>query len=483
MQSTSSNKEKKYDIVLISIQRDSLSTNSRKKDGLNRLPPLGLMYLGSYLNKMGFKTKILDIPVNRLDEIINFVKKSITRILGFSITTSTFKITKRFLEENKQVFSNNIIILGGVHASSMPETCFKEIEKMDFLVYGEGEKILYNLLKELNKINCEKKDLHKIKKELNSINGLCYRINDKININKKPNLIENLDDIPFPKRDRLSKYIPPPNQYKKLPVAHIMASRGCSYNCSYCLIGSMYSSTRYRSVENVIKEINYLLGLGVKEIHIWDDCFTSNYLWVKKFCERIIKENIKFSWSCFSRVDTIDEKLLRLIKSAGCWCIFYGIESANKDQLKLINKNICLKRAEDIIKITKNLGICTRVSFMLGLPGENIKKAKKTINFAIKLNPDYIQFCYTTPFPGTQLYKNYHKYGTLESNFSNYSLWDPVFIPFGYKTKKDLIKIKKYAFRRFYLRPSYILNQLKSIKSYEDFIRFVKGCFFLINYL
>ena len=476
-------KNKDYDILLISIQRPSLTTNSKRSDGLNRLSPLGLMYLSSYLAKKGFKSKILDVPLNELNKIVKLIKEYDIKSVSFSTCTSTIDIIVDILRKKKTAFNNKIVILGGVHASAMPESCLKEIKEADFLVVGEGEKILSGLLRNLKKINYEKHNIQKIKKQLDKINGLCYRIKDKIRINKKPNVVKNLDDIPIPKRERVTDYTPPPNQYKNLPVSHIITSRGCDFKCSYCSVGNMSSRARYRSIDNVLKEIKYLLSLGIKEIPIWDECFTTNYQRVEDFCEEIIKEKINFSWSCFSRTDTVDEKLLRLMKCAGCWCIFYGIESANEEQLKLINKNISLERAEKIIKITKKLGIRVRASFMLGLPKEDVEKAKKTISFAVKLNPDYAQFCYTTPFPGTILYKQCRKYGRLEEDFANYSLWDPVFVPFGYKTKEELINVRKYAFRRFYLNPKHILSQLLSIRSYEDFIRLVKGGLFLLNYL
>ncbi|MFH1642964.1 MAG: radical SAM protein [Nanoarchaeota archaeon] len=482
--STSLNKEKKkYDILLVSVQRFSLATHSKKADGLNRLPPLGLMYLSSYLNKNGFKTKILDMLPNRLDEIIHFIEKCNIKVVGFTTCTATINLITTFLRKNSEIFSQKIVILGGTHVSAMPKSTLRKIDDIDFVVVGEGEKILSDLLKNLKKINYKKSDISKIRNRLNRMNGLCYRIGNNIRINKIPNTLKNLDEIPIPKRKGMANYVPPPNQYKKLPVAHIISSRGCNFKCSYCSVGNMSTEARYRSIDNVIKEIKYLLSLGIKEIHVWDECFTTNYQRVENFCKKIIKEDINFCWSCFSRVDTVDEKLLKLMKSTGCWCIFYGIESANEEQLKLINKNISLKKAEEIVKITKKIGISVRASFMIGLPGEHLMKAKKTIDFAVKLNPDYAQFCYTTPFPGTLLHKQHKKYGVLDAKFKNYSLWDPVFIPFGYKEKEDLIKVRKYAFRKFYLRPKYILNHLLSIRSYDDLTRLLKGSYFLLNYL
>jgi len=353
MEPRSFDRNKHYDILLISIQRLSLVTNSKKSDGLNRLPPLGPMYLSSYLTKGDFKAKILDVPLNELDKIVKWIKEHDIKVVSFTSCAATIEIIKDILRKSKTTFNNKIIILGGVHASAMPEACLKEIKEVDFLVVGEGEKILSQLLKNLKEIGYKKTSIGKIKEKLDEIDGLCYRIGNKTRINKKPSVVKNLDDIPIPERDSIDKYVPPPNQYKKLPIAHIITSRGCNFKCTYCSIGNTSSKARYRSISNVTKEIKYLLGLGAKEVHIWDECFTTNYARVEQFCKEIVKQKINFLWSCFSRTDTVDEGLLRLMKSAGCWCIFYGIESANEEQLKLINKNISLEKAEEIIKITK----------------------------------------------------------------------------------------------------------------------------------
>jgi magnesium-protoporphyrin IX monomethyl ester (oxidative) cyclase len=123
----------------------------------------------------------------------------------------------------------------------------------------------------------------------------------------------------------------------------------------------------------------------------------------------------------------------------------------------------------------KEVGIEARASFMLALPGETPEMALETIKFAIELDPDYAQFCITTPYPGTKLYKDAPLYGRLYQNYSKYSLWSPVFVPHGYKDENEVARIENLAMRKFYFRPRYIYNRLKKIRSVEDVLRYAKG--------
>jgi len=120
---------------------------------------------------------------------------------------------------------------------------------------------------------------------------------------------------------------------------------------------------------------------------------------------------------------------------------------------------------------------------MIALPGETPELAQKTINFAKKLNPDYAQFCITTPFPGTKLYNEVEKYGKLTKNFSEYNIWKPVFVPYGYKNRKEIEKMEKRAMNQFYLRPRYILSKAMKINSIEDIKRYTKGLRLLLGFI
>jgi radical SAM superfamily enzyme YgiQ (UPF0313 family) len=275
----------------------------------------------------------------------------------------------------------------------------------------------------------------------------------------------------------MRKYIPLPNQYKRLPVVHTTAIRGCPFRCTFCSNNIVFGrKIRAKSPERVIEEITSVTRLyGAREIAFWDDTFTINKKWATSLCNLIMKEKLDIVWSCYASVNTVDKELLQTMGKAGCWNIFYGFESGIQQLINNIEKEITIDQIRNVNKWTREAGIEVRASFMLGLPGETPALAKKTIEFAVELEPDYAQFSITTPFPGTKLYTQANKYGKLSLNFAQYTGWEPVFVPFGYKDGKELVKMEKLAIRSFYLRPRYVLNRIKKIRSTEDLIRYMKG--------
>jgi radical SAM superfamily enzyme YgiQ (UPF0313 family) len=237
-------------------------------------------------------------------------------------------------------------------------------------------------------------------------------------------LIQNLDALPFPARDLLpmDKYIPLPNQYKRKPVANLMALRGCPYQCTFCSANAVFGcSLRMRSAQRVYDEIKQLVDTyGIREISFWDDTLTVNKKWLHELCDLIISNHLDITWSCYARVNTVDLDLLKKMKKAGCWNIFYGIESGNQELLDRIKKGITLDQIRNAVKLTKKAGIEVRGSFMIALPGETPEMAHKTIDFAIELDPDYAQFSITTPYPGTELFEQAKQYGELSGDFSKF---------------------------------------------------------------
>jgi radical SAM superfamily enzyme YgiQ (UPF0313 family) len=283
----------------------------------------------------------------------------------------------------------------------------------------------------------------------------------------------------------MKKYIPLPNQYKKKPVVHMVAIRGCPYSCSFCSNNKVFGrKIRARSPEKLVEEIRYVIEkYGAKEISFWDDMMTTNKEWMYKFCDLLIRGKFDVTWTCYARVDSVDEPLLKKMKKAGCWNIFFGFEAGIQELLNNINKGITIKQIVEANRLCKKIGIEVRASFMIALPGETPELAKKTIEFAKRLNPDYAQFCITTPYPGTCLYENASKYGTLIQDFSRFNIWEPVFIPKGYKNAEQVKEMERIAMREFYIRPAYILSRIRKISSLEDILRYIKGLRFLVGFV
>lgn len=450
------------------------------------LPPLGLAMLAAVIKKENFKVAIIDSVVMNYSykEISEIIKKRQPKAIGISSITPTYHRSRELAEKIKRDFPDILIIIGGHHVTILPEKIIQD-NVFDIGVIGEGEITFVELLKKYRKGGYDK---NKLFSKLKNIKGIVFKNRKgKVIITKPRPLIENLDELPFPARELLPmhKYLPLPNQYKRKPVIHMTAIRGCPYNCTFCSNNKIFGrKIRARSPEKVIEEIKYVMKkYNAKEISFWDDTMTVNKQWMYKFCDLLINNRLDITWTGYARVDSVDELLLRKMKKAGCWNLFFGYESGDQQLLNNIKKGITLKQISEVNRLCKKIEIEVRASFMIALPGENPALAEKTIRFAKKLNPDYAQFCITTPYPGTELYDNINKYGKLKEDFSKFNIWEPVFIPYGYRNEEQIKKMERKAMKEFYLNPRYILSRIKKINSLEDIWRYFKGFRFLLGFV
>lgn len=469
---------KSYDIILIypplSVA-ERYGKNKSLDDIGGNLPPLGILSIAAVLEQEGYKVKIIDGPVSGMstEEVANEVIKDRPKMVGISSLTSTYYRAKELASLIKQN-SDIPIILGGHHTSILPEEIIKE-SVFDIGVLHEGEITMIEIMKAFGK----DPKIIKNKKMLKKIDGIIFKNKNKIVKTRPRKPIENLDDLPFPARHLIDmkKYKPLPNQYKRLPVTNMVVIRGCPFACTYCSNSAIFGKKiRAFSPERVVDEIKHLQEkYKIREISFWDDNMTVNKKWMNDMTDMIVKEGLDITWSCYSRVNTVDIQLLANMKKAGCWNIFYGMESGNQELLNIIEKGITLDDIRRATTWTKNAGIEVRGSFMIALPGETPEMAHKTIDFAIDLDLDYAQFCITTPFPGTKLFNQAQKYGTLIKKYDKFHIWDPVFIPKGYSNADEIKKIEQEAMKRFYLRFGYLIKSISKIRSFEDIKRYYNG--------
>lgn len=420
------------------------------------MPPLGLAYISSYLEAKGLNAEILDMNIEQGGAI-----EQVSRITGspdvIGITSMTSAVMNGYAiaEECRKKFPKAKIVFGGVHPTVLPEEVLSR-EYVDYVFRGEGEDSFYRFLRG---------------DDLKKIPGLSYKSNGAYVHNPDSVLIENLDSLPMPayKKLKVSRYMPTLGSYKRLPAISMLATRGCPGRCTYCFGSFLGGKVRMHSVDYLIKEIQMLVrDYGIKEILFYDDTFTVYRKKVKEFCAKIIENKIDITWVCFSRVDTIDEETLLIMKKAGCHQIMYGIESGSQMILKNINKNIDRQKAINAVKLTKKAGIECRATFMLGNPGETEATIMETMKFVFELEPDIALFNVTTPFPGTRMFAWAKENGYLTSedwskyDFSNMVMELPTISP---------AKIQEYykkVFKMFYRRPSYLLKRLLMLRSFND---------------
>jgi anaerobic magnesium-protoporphyrin IX monomethyl ester cyclase len=451
------------------------------------VPPMGLAALAAYMIKHKYTVDVIDSPTlgYTAKDIMDLVEKYDPKCIGISSLTPSFKNAVGMAKLLKERFPNKLIIIGGHHATILPKEVIQQNDCFDVLVYGEGELTLHEVMNVLSSVKYNPKKFLSNYARLRKINGIVYRQGKSTIMTNRRELITDVDELPLPARHLLpmDRYIPLPNQYKRRPSVVMLVIRGCPYQCAFCSANIVFGRMiRPRSPKNAVDEIKHVMKeYGAKEISFWDDMLTSNKVWLREFCNRIIDEKLDILWTCYARADSVDLETLSLMKKAGCWNIFFGFEAGDQTLLNNIDKRITLEQIRNVVKWCKKVGIEIRASFMLALPGETPKLALKTIKFAISLNAEYTQFSITTPFPGTRLFDIADQYGRLDKDFSQYNDLKPVFVPHGYKDEEEIKKMARLAMRMYYYRPRYVLDKLRRIESFEDVRRNLKGIRFLFG--
>jgi radical SAM superfamily enzyme YgiQ (UPF0313 family) len=455
------------------------------------LIPLGIASIAAFLREKGYGVGVLDCCALGLDDeqILSAIEKRKPRIIGISATTYALSGALELTDNIRASFPDQLIILGGSHANVAGRETTDKYEIFDLVAVGaDGEYTALDIVERYAECGYSRNDFLKNDQLLASIDGIMYKRHGETIENRSRSFIRDLDELPFPARDLfpLERYIPLPNQYKKLPLTNMVVIRGCPYVCTFC--DQAETVARKMSPQRTINEIRHVVDeFGVNEISFWDDTMSYDKKWMKEFCERLINAKLDIVWSCYAAVNTVNQEILTIMKQAGCWNILYGFETGVTELLRNIDghkKNKSFEKMTQVRKWTKDAGIEIRGSFMLGLPGETPELARKTIKQAISLDPEYAQFTVTTPYPGTRLYNEIKKgkWGKLTTeDFSQFQGWNVVFLPNGYENKEEVWAMSKKAFRSFYFRPTYIAKRIIAIRSLEDIKRYYKAFFALIG--
>lgn len=447
----------------------------------NILPPLGMAYLGAVLEKDNFDVKLIDSPVLNLtcSSLMDILKKENPDITGITSTTLSFKSAVNVAESIKKLWKDKIVIIGGPETTAEPREVMKN-ECFDIGVYGEGEMTLLELCNEL----CEKGREWKAD-DLKKIKGVLLRVGGKIVFTGLRQYIQNLDELPFPAMHLLpppEKYSPTPATYKKLPLVPIITSRGCPNQCTFCDRSVFGNVFRVHSAKRVVDEIEHLVNkYGVKEIRFWDDTLTINKKRVMEICRLLKERKLDIAWTCFTRVNVVDEELLNAMKDAGCWQVSYGLESGSQKILDSMKKGITVEQSRNAVMLTKKAGLNMRAFFVMGTPDETQETLEETINFAKSLPIDVVNFYAMTPYPGSEIYRYavrndmlIHKDYNFYHEMIDFKTSKLPFVPKAL-TEEQLKKAIVRAHKQFYLRPSYIFSQLLSIRSLEDVKRYWRG--------
>jgi radical SAM superfamily enzyme YgiQ (UPF0313 family) len=423
------------------------------------LPHLGLLMLGAVLRQHGHRVRIVDASALGLDyrKTVEDIKAFRPDIIALTAVTPSIGRAERLASMIKRYAPAIPIVIGGPHVTALPEKTLQKNQSFDFGVIGEGEQTVIELMEKVSR-----------KEHPSEVPGVVFRENGVVKCAPPRQLIKDLDALPFPAWDLLdgfpSHYHPALFKYRRLPSTHVISARGCPNQCIFCDTSVFGSRVRFHSAHYILDMIGYLIRrFHIREIIFEDDQFLLKTSRVKEFCEGLLRQQNRISWSCSGRVDSVkDIELLRLMKRAGCWQINYGIESGDQEILDFAKKRITLEQIERAVRLTREAGIFSKAFFIFGLPYESEETMKRTIEFALRLPLDDISVFMLTPFPGSELHDTSARYGTLENDFEKMNILNVVFVPHGLKRER-LAMYQKLFMKRFYLRPRIVGNYLARI--------------------
>lgn len=436
-----------------------------------RLPPLGLLSMAAVLEKAGHQVSLLDLNVNPDGLDKQLVNRP--QLVGITATTPLIKEAWRLAKICQK--KGLPVILGGPHVSALPSETLKK-GTVEIVVRGEGEETMGEICNQWPKYQ--------------KIAGVSWVKNGQIVHNPNRPLIKNLDNLPFPAYHLLgdiAAYTPPqPVLTRQKKTLTLITSRGCPYHCHYCYKGVFGDQWRAHSAEYVLNLWQSLVEkFGAEEIGVQDDTFNINPQRVEAICDGLLKRKIKTPWTTAQglRADRITKSLLTKMKKTGFYRTGFGIEAGSQEMVDKMGKNLDLKKVSQAMAIGKKLGIESIGYFIIGNIGENKKTMAKTIDFAIKLDPDIAHFTIATPLPGSPLFEEVKRKGRLlitDWNLYGYTR-GKCFFEHG-EVKKDLVeKMWRKAYRRFYFRPRVIKRLLTKKEIWFNLPKVIKASFFYLN--
>lgn len=434
------------------------------------MPNIQLLYVAAVLEALDVDIEYIDVVGMRVDdaELERRLTSFQPDVVALSVYTSHFHNAAQYAKEIKRMLPKTKVMVGGVHALIFPEETLRYIPDVDYVCVGEAEVVLPGFVQRWRNNS-----------DFDRLPGIVWRDEGgDIRYAGPPKPLQDLDSAPFPARH----LIPNEVYYNFISTRRnytvFNTSRGCPFRCLFCEAGGQ--KWRARSAQNVVDEFELCHDrFGIREIDIFDSSFTISKRRVLDICSELVRRGLhrRVLWNVRSRVDTIDREMLEALKEAGCYRIFYGIESGNPRVLEKLNKMTDIKKIEDIVRLTDKIGISTFGYFLVGSPGDTHATIRETIDFAKRLPLDFAIFNALTPFPQTPLYHQYYLPLVADDFWADYIRRDTppeefVGRPWLDIGNEEIKRIGHAAMLEFYFRPRQVLRTLRSVGSWDQFKRY-----------
>lgn len=441
-------------------------------------PPDWLCYAAAVLEKEGVDVELYDFVA------LNWGKEKLKSLLrekrpDFVVLDSTTPSIYSDIECAKICKEMNCrVIMVGTHASALPQETLKLADgSIDAIALGEFDYTVADIIHSWP--------------HLERVKGICFLENGNPKFTSPRALIEDLDSLPFPAWHHIDirKYF---DALRLYPYIDIIGGRGCPFNCIFCQWPQVMYGRKYRlrSPKNIVEEIEYDLKLFPQlkkgEFFFEDDTFTINKERAFLICEEIQKRNLKITWSANARPDIYDLKLFKEMRKCGCRELLVGFESGSQVILDNIKKNLEVEQSYKFIEVVKKAGIKVHGCFVLGLPGETKETIKETVDFALNLGVDTLQFSAAIPLPGTEFFRFCQENGLLKSH--NWQDWlrgneQGAVVSYPGLTIEDINNSVDYALKKFYFNFKFISKFIFETRNLSDLYRKLRGGFNFVSYL
>ncbi len=436
---------------------------------LSHTRPMNLAYLAAMLRTVGFDVAIIDYETTLFNE--HHLRQALQRmrpaVAGITCATPTVISAAQLAAAIKTQSPDTKTVIGGSHASALPEHTLQGFSAFDYLIFGEGERTLLELCIRIRDGGND-----------SDIDGLAFRENETVTVTESRKLIADLDSIPFPARDLIDYSTQAGHSSRgfsnKLHSTELFTSRGCPVGCSFCAIQATFGRTvRFREPSFIEDEVSQMVrDHHFNHIVIADDTFTLMPDRAEIICEILGRSGIN-SWNCDTRVNTVSLDLLKTMKRCGCEKVAFGVESGSQRMLDLIGKKITVDQVRNAVTWAKQAGIKhIEGNFIIGCdPSETWEDLEETRKLITMLPWTFVSVAVIVPYPGTPVREQMMSAGYIDENTG----WEDYVIfgkrP-GWRTEhfsaEDLLQHQRSLTRSFYLKPSYILARLASIRSWGE---------------
>jgi anaerobic magnesium-protoporphyrin IX monomethyl ester cyclase len=459
---SSSEKSIAVDAILINTAPRATGTNDP-----TLLPPLGLGYIAAMVEKNGFSCRIIDQNVTRFsNQALHEYIPADTKIIGIYLNSFVLESARELALAIKEQMPDTFIVLGGPLASARPKMVLKLIT-CDGVICGEGEHVFSTLLQNI----AQGRSLF-----AGDVPGAVYLGSEGTIVHHSPRRIRDLNELPFPAYHLMPSLRRYRSRSRKVPAAPLITSRGCTFECTFCSKDIFGRKVTYRSVENVLAEVDHLVQrYGVKQLDIVDDNIALNRGRLVKILQGIIarEHDLVINMQVGIRAEGLDEEVLSLMKRSGVFKLAFGIESADEELLHLHKKSLDLKNMEATIRMAQKMGFIVQGLFIIGLFGETEVAFNRTLDFVKRLDLDVVNYSLAIPFVGTELHAMVEEQGRflfdMSGTINEGFFGGRVFFTYGGFSEQDILERYRRAYRETYpLRKR--LKMFLSVKSLNELL-------------